>query len=113
MLIKEIFTAVAVEALLGTGQYAVRNRRIIRATLRASFTPGNQEMRVSVSALLNLPSDGKYLLMGTQRRPEFGPFGGALKLYAEGQQLLGPQNFRPDKPHNDKAQQSTGDFRGY
>ncbi len=57
----------------------------------------NKKIRISLSALLRIKNEDKYLLIRNKLRPElFGPIGGSLKYYSQAKTFLDKLEFEAD-----------------
>lgn len=67
------------------------------------------DLRISVSSLLRVERDGKYLVIRNVHRPEsFAPIGGVYKRFADAQEMLDRFSFQPQAVNSDMR----NDLRG-
>jgi hypothetical protein len=72
----------------------------------------NEELRVSISAILAIPDGGSMILIRNWRRPEaFGPIGGVYKYHEEARPKLEEMLFRGEDIASDTIMK--GDLRGF
>lgn len=75
----------------------------------------NKKIRISLSCLLRIEEDGKYLLIKNKlRQQNFGPIGGALKYYSTAKQFLDSIEFEADDRHSKiENKKLKRDLRGF
>jgi SMODS-associated NUDIX domain len=99
-----LFTS-ALIALLGLAFY---QRGVLKIAVGYLTVHRHRTVRVSMSALIKITQDDRYLLVKSNLYPEFfGPFGGVYKYDKEALERLGQLRFVPQS-----AQTSSGDLVG-
>jgi hypothetical protein len=110
-MIEQIAEVFGVVFLHMAAEHVVTDRRALRTALSHSVVFRSRRLRVSMSQLLSLKIDDRFLLISNVRRPErLAPIGGVVRYFpSEVQTLEGKIGFK----HELKKQGERYDLRGY
>jgi len=110
-MVSGIVSSLLASALIAVGALAWRNRDILPAW-SAMLRPA-AKVRVSMSALLRIGKDDRYVLFHTPYTPgSYGPPGGVFKFHPEATSTLDRLSFREDRRTASLGQTSC-DLRGF
>ncbi|WP_062441095.1 hypothetical protein [Herbidospora daliensis] len=110
-MVSGIVSSLLASALIAIGALAWRNRDILPAWSTA-LRP-TAKVRVSMSALLRISRDDRFVLFHTPYTPgSYGPPGGVFKFHPEAMSTLDRLSFRADRPSVNEDMTSS-DLRGF
>jgi hypothetical protein len=111
MIVEHILTRLGMQAVYSGYKY----RKTLLQRLFYQVLQRNKTIRISISCLLKIQKDGKYLLIRNIQRPEqFRPFGGVTKYYTSASSFLNQIAFEGDRSNNkDNNSKLERDLRGF